>query len=94
MAALQTIQSRKETPTPQNVAFWTNRNRNYQARGTFWQADHIIPLVEANRQDLSLWSLSNLRLLCTPCHKRETATLAGRRASAHRPAPNPEATEV
>lgn len=45
-----------------------------------WQADHITPLIEANRDDLSLWSLSNLRVLCDHCHKAETKALAARRA--------------
>ncbi len=49
-------------------------------RGEHWQADHIVPLIEANRDDLSFWSLSNLRVLCDACHKAETAALARRRA--------------
>lgn len=52
-----------------------------RSAGAFWQADHIIPLVEANRSDLSLWSLTNLRLLCTACHKGQTTALAGRLAA-------------
>lgn len=39
------------------------------------EADHRIPLVEGGEHD---WS--NLRLLCKPCHKSETAALAARRA--------------
>lgn len=54
------------------------------ASGDFWQADHITPLVEANRDDLSLWGLQNLRLLCTACHKAETKALAGRRAASRK----------
>ncbi len=54
-----------------------------------WQADHIIPLVESNPSDLSFWSLSNLRILCTECHKRETAALAARRAQQRREAKQP-----
>lgn len=52
--------------------------------GDYWQADHIVPLVEANRGDLSLWSLDNLRVLCTACHRGETKALAGRRATARK----------
>lgn len=49
--------------------------------GPRWQCDHIVPLIEANRNDLSLWSLSNLRVLCDGCHKGETRALAARRAA-------------
>lgn len=60
------------------------REHYYRGHGRIWQADHIIPLVEANRADLSLWSLTNLRLLCTACHRGETKALAGRRATARK----------
>lgn len=49
-----------------------------------WQCDHIIPLIEANRADLSLWGLANLRVLCSACHKKETKALVGRLAAARR----------
>lgn len=39
-----------------------------------WQVDHIVPLVEGGQH-----SLDNMRLLCTRCHKAETAALASRR---------------
>lgn len=55
--------------------------------GPAWQCDHIVPLVEANRSDLSLWGLSNLRVLCVPCHKGETRKLAARLALARKPIP-------
>lgn len=51
-----------------------------------WQADHIRPLIEADPNDLSFWSLENLRVLCDRCHKGETKALAGRRAAARKEA--------
>ena len=39
--------------------------------GDFWQADHIIPVVEGGGD----CSLDNLRTLCTPCHQNETLLL-------------------
>ena len=45
-----------------------------------WDADHIVPVVEGGGS----CGLENLRTLCTPCHKQETAKLAARRAEARR----------
>lgn len=42
----------------------------------FWEADHIVPVSEGG----GLTGLDNYRTLCIPCHKRETAKLAGRRS--------------
>lgn len=39
--------------------------------GHYWQADHIVALVNASR-DLTMWSLANLQTLCTACHKAKT----------------------
>jgi len=49
-----------------------------------WQADHIKPRVlgGTNEQD-------NLRTLCVPCHKRETAKLAASLAAVRRDADRP-----
>lgn len=56
-------------------------------RGTWWDMDHARPVVEgggvadnASPEEV----LGNLRTLCQPCHKRETAALAARRAAARR----------
>ena len=46
-------------------------------RSTGWDADHIVPVVEGGGQ----CGLDNYRTLCHPCHKDETAKLAGRRAN-------------
>lgn len=44
-----------------------------------WEADHTVPLVEGGSRDPE-----NLRTLCRPCHKCQTAALAARRAEARR----------
>lgn len=44
-----------------------------------WHADHIVPLAEGGTN-----ALSNIRTLCVPCHKAETAALARRLAEARR----------
>lgn len=56
-------------------------------RRTWWDMDHVRPVVEgggvldnASPEEV----LGNLRTLCQPCHKRETAALAARRASVRR----------
>lgn len=51
-------------------------SRHGRSRGAFWQADHIQECVRGG------WGtgLENLRTLCTPCHKAETARLARERA--------------
>lgn len=82
--ARERIRNREEEETETNVRFWLKRFEGHPAHGSLWQADHITPLVEANRDDLGLWSLTNLRLLCTRCHKGETKALAGRRAAARK----------
>lgn len=45
-------------------------------RSTGWDVDHIVPVVKGGGQ----CDLSNLRILCHPCHKRVTADLAAERA--------------
>lgn len=45
-----------------------------------WEADHIVPVVEGGGE----CGLENLRTLCQPCHRRETAKLAARRAAKRR----------
>jgi 5-methylcytosine-specific restriction protein A len=48
--------------------------------GHHWQADHTVPVAEGG----GLCGLEGYRTLCTPCHKRETAALAKRRAGRHK----------
>jgi 5-methylcytosine-specific restriction endonuclease McrA len=46
-----------------------------------WEADHIVPLIEG-------WDgeLDNVRTLCVPCHRKETAALRKRLAQARKEA--------
>lgn len=43
-------------------------------RKTWWEADHIVPVVEGGDSNLE-----NIRTLCIPCHRRVTAELRARR---------------
>jgi ribosomal protein L37E len=45
---------------------------------SWWEADHIVPVCEGGAE----LGLDNLRTLCVPCHRRETADLNRRRALA------------
>jgi 5-methylcytosine-specific restriction endonuclease McrA len=49
--------------------------RPYRA-GHLWQADHIVPVVEGGGE----CDLSNMRTLCTTCHRAETTALRKRLA--------------
>jgi len=46
-------------------------------RGHLWEMDHIRPVSEGG----GLCGLDNLRTLCVPCHRDETADLARRRVA-------------
>jgi len=61
-------------------AEFRRESRWFYARRTFWDADHIVPVVEGGGE----CSLSNIRTLCVPCHHRVTKNLARRRASLRR----------
>ena len=52
-------------------------SRSDADRSTIYDYDHIIPIVEGGRHERA-----NLRTLCLPCHKGETATLMRRLARA------------
>ena len=56
--------------------------RWYFRRTSYWDADHIVPVVEGGGQ----CTLENLRTLCVPCHQRATKDLVRRRASQRRQA--------
>lgn len=43
---------------------------------SLWDMDHVVPLAQGGGDELS-----NLRTLCTPCHKLETTTAARERAT-------------
>lgn len=48
----------------------------YITQRPMWHMDHIVPVIEGGGS----CGLENLRTLCLPCHKKETAALARRRA--------------
>ena len=48
--------------------------------GDLWDADHIVPVIEGGGE----CGLDNYRTLCIPCHKKETAALAAKRAKERR----------
>lgn len=45
-------------------------------RKSWWEADHILPVVEGGDS-----ALDNIRTLCIPCHRAATAELRARRRS-------------
>jgi 5-methylcytosine-specific restriction enzyme A len=45
-----------------------------RGRKTWWEADHILPVVEGGDSNLE-----NIRTLCIPCHRKVTAELRARR---------------
>lgn len=53
-----------------------------RASGDWWDADHILPVIEGGGE----CGLDNLRTLCIPCHKKETAALRKRMAEARKQA--------
>lgn len=57
---------------------WHSRSYDrweWAVRQHFEEIDHIVPLIEGGGT-----CPTNLRLLCLPCHQKETKALAGRRA--------------
>lgn len=58
------------------------RQREGAKRDTFWDADHIVPVVEGGGE----CGLDGYRTLCIPCHKAVTAALRTRLA---KPKPKP-----
>jgi 5-methylcytosine-specific restriction endonuclease McrA len=53
------------------------RALGFKRRGSFWELDHIVPLIDGGGHELS-----NLQTLCTPCHKRKTSDEAAVRREA------------
>ena len=43
---------------------------------SLWEADHIVPVIKGG----GACGLENIRTLCRPCHRKETAKLARERA--------------
>jgi 5-methylcytosine-specific restriction protein A len=46
----------------------------HKGRKTWWEADHILPVVEGGDSNLE-----NMRTLCIPCHRGVTSELRARR---------------
>lgn len=61
-------------------AEFRREHRWFFSRRTYWDADHIVPVVEGGGE----CSLANIRTLCVPCHQRVTKDLTRRRASRRR----------
>lgn len=86
-ASRLTWNTRGKVAAASRFAAWLNR-KSFTVGATwhlvyettvFWHADHIVPLAEGGTN-----ALSNVRTLCVPCHKGETAALARRLAEARR----------
>lgn len=56
---------------------WRIYDRN---AGAWWQADHIMPLIESDGR-MEYFLLSNLVTLCTQCHNAKTASESADRAA-------------
>ncbi len=55
------------------------RELGFRSSGSLFDTDHIVPVIDGGT-----FEPENLRTLCTPCHKIETAALAAKRAEARR----------
>jgi 5-methylcytosine-specific restriction endonuclease McrA len=56
-----------------------------RGRKSWWEADHIVPVVEGGDSNLE-----NIRTLCVLCHRAATAELRQRRAATSSPPAPPE----
>ena len=52
-------------------AFEKTRALGFKPRQSFWELDHVVPLIDGGGHDML-----NLQTLCTPCHKRKTSAEA------------------
>ncbi len=66
----------RELPFSRHVCKKWLRERGYNEYMRLWQVDHIVARIEGGGE-----GFSNLRLLCVPCHKKDTAALAAKRAA-------------
>lgn len=55
---------------------WSKWNLKPGQRGSLWDADHIVPVVEGGGE----CDLENIRTLCIRCHREVTADLRRRRS--------------
>ena len=65
------------------------RERGFVPRRSLWEVDHIVPLVDGGNHEMT-----NLQSLCTPCHKRKTASEASARAQRAKPGPDEALTSA
>jgi len=77
------IEARLRQAEADGAARWMRQVRDL----TGWDADHTIPIVEGGPL-----TPENLRVLCKPCHRRETAALRQRMAERRRAAKSSEVT--
>jgi 5-methylcytosine-specific restriction enzyme A len=61
-------------------AEFRQRYRWFFRRRTYWDADHIVPVVEGGGE----CTMTNIRTLCVPCHQRVTKEQSRNRASQRR----------
>lgn len=54
-----------------------SRGMIHRGRKSWWEADHILPVVEGGDSNLE-----NIRTLCIPCHREVTRALRARRRGA------------
>ena len=57
------------------AAAWSRWGLKPGQRGSLWDADHIVPVVEGGGE----CDLENIRTLCIRCHRQATAELRRRR---------------
>ncbi len=65
------------------------RALGFRVRGSLWEVDHVVPLIDGGPHDLE-----NLQTLCTPCHKRKTASEARDRAEQRKEAAQEDVLEA
>lgn len=87
-AAVERVTRREYQDAPRSTLFY-RLSRAYRSQlvmagfstgQRLWHMDHIVPVAEGGGS----CGLDNLRTLCQPCHKRETAMLARRLADRRR----------
>lgn len=71
---------RKSDPGRRRIMWQHLVRRGFKRLQSLWEMDHIVPVVDGGGS----CGLENLRTLCVPCHKNETALLAARRAAERR----------
>ena len=72
-------QARSEQERRERAEF-RQRYRWFFRRRSYWDADHIVPVVEGGGE----CTMANIRTLCEPCHRGVTKEQARNRASRRR----------